>query len=242
VFAILMCVHVIRNHNEMYWLFIILALQPLGGIIYFLTMVLPSLAGGSTSRRLQKAAKETLDPTRAYRTAKQAYDDAPTPAVTAKLAEAAAGLGHHGEAEKLYAEAAQGMYADDPTFLLGRADSLVELGRNAEALDILNALGDLGEKGRTPRAALLMGRAYEALDRFVEADDAYAWAADRYTGLEASARYAAFLQHTGRTAEAQDILADLNKRYAKTQAHFRKDAKTWRDFAAAAVEGPRSGP
>ncbi len=33
--AIALCIHVVRSHNEIYWIFIILMLQPLGGIIYF---------------------------------------------------------------------------------------------------------------------------------------------------------------------------------------------------------------
>ena len=237
LFAIAMCVHVVRSQNALYWLFIILALQPFGGIIYFLVMVAPALLGGQTSRRLRTAAKETLDPAHAYRAAKQVYEDTPTPAAAAKMAEAAAGLGKQAEAERLYAEAAQGLYADDPVFLLGRAGALVELGRNDKALAILNGLGDLGEVGRAARAALLKGRAHEALGHQAEADRAYRWASEHYAGLEASARYAAFLQHTGRSAEAQGLLTDLEKRLAKTQAHFRREARVWRDFAAAAVQG-----
>ena len=237
LFAIAMCVHVVRSHNELYWLFIILALQPLGGIIYFLVMVAPALAGGSASRRLRTAAKDALDPARAYRTASQAYEDTPTPAAAARLAEAAAGLGKHADAERLYAEAAQGLYADDPVFLLGRAGALIELGRNDEALAILKGLVNLGEPGRVARAALLTGRAQQSLGHDAEADEAYRLASEHHVGLEASARYAAFLQHRGRTAEARDILTDLDKRLAKTQAHFRREARVWRDFAARAVHG-----
>jgi hypothetical protein len=234
-FAVLMCVHVVRTGNQMYWIFIILALQPFGGIIYGLTMVLPEMIGGSTARRATKAVKDRLDPTRAYRDAKTLYDDAPTPGNVARFAQTCADIGRHDEAEALYAEAAQGIHKDDAAFLLGRAEALVELGRNAEALEILNRLGDLGEKGRTARAALLMGRAHHALGQWPQADDAYGWAAQRYAGLEASARYAVFLQESGRADEARTVMADLDKRLAKTQPHFRREARTWRDFAAATV-------
>ena len=33
VFSILLCVHVVRSGREMYWLFIILAFQTVGGIV-----------------------------------------------------------------------------------------------------------------------------------------------------------------------------------------------------------------
>ena len=39
-------VHVVRTGREAHWLWIILGFQPLGGLIYFLTNVLPDLVGG----------------------------------------------------------------------------------------------------------------------------------------------------------------------------------------------------
>jgi len=236
-FSILMCIHAVRSGQQMYWLFIILAFQPIGGIIYLFVILGPDATGGSTARRVKAAALNTLDPGRDYREAKAAYDDSPTVGNMARLAEAAAAKGDYAEAEGLYADATQGMHAEDAGLLMGRAEALVELNRNEEALAMLKAVGDLGEKHRTPRAALLMARAYHQLGRMREAEDAYAWSADRLVGLESTARYAAFLGEQGRDVEARERLADIDKRCAKTKAHFRKEARYWRDFAAAAIDG-----
>lgn len=241
VFSILMCVHVHRTGRELYWMFIILIFQPLGGVIYALLNVLPDILGGSTARRIGQQARQTLDPTRTYRAAREACDDSPTAGNRMRLAQAAFDLQRYDEAEELYREAAQGIHADDPVLMLGRAEALVELGRFAEALPILEALGDHGEKGRTPAAAIAMGRAYHALGQYAEADDAFVWATERMPGLEAWARYAAFLSETGRTDEAREIVADLAKRYAKTQSHFRAEAKHWLEFAQSRVSQPRVG-
>jgi hypothetical protein len=237
IFSILMAVHVIKTGRELYWVLIILIFQPLGGIIYFAAIVLPELLGGSTARRVARTARETLDPTRAYREAATACEETPTVGNRMRLAQAAAALGRHEEAENLYREAMQGIHAEDPALMLGRAQALVELGRHDEALAILEALGEHGDKGRTPQAAIAMGRAFHALGRHAEAEDAFSWAAERMPGLEASARYAAFLADIGRMTEAQAILTDLDKRYAKTKAHFRKEARQWRDFAASHIHG-----
>lgn len=234
-FSVGLCVHAVRTHQDTFWLWVILLFQPIGGIVYVAAVLAPSLIGGPTARRAASAAREKLDPGRAYRQAAQAMDDAPTVANRARLAGAAAGLGKWDEAERLYTDAAQGVHADDPMLLQGRAQALVELGRNAEALPLLEQLGQMGEGARTADAALLMGRAYEALGRNSEAERAYNWAAGRLAGLEGLARYAAFLAHTGQREQSREVFADLEHRAAKTRGQFRAEAAQWRDFAARAM-------
>lgn len=233
--SILLAVHVVRTGREMYWLWIILVFQPLGGIVYLLAILLPELVRGPTARRLQTAARETLDPTREYREAKAAAEDTPTVRNQSRLAAAAAALGRHDEAERLYAAAAQGIHADDPALLLGRANALLELGRPAEALEVLDRLGEDASRGRTPAAALALGRAYEGLGRVDEADTAFQWAAQRLPGFEALGRYAAFMARHGRQDEAREAVAEMDKRLAKLTPKFRKEGRVWRDLAARAL-------
>jgi hypothetical protein len=154
-----------------------------------------------------------------------------------RLAKAAAALGRHDEAERLYAQAAQGVHADDPALRLGRAQALVELGRHQEALALLEKLGEDGERGRTPAAALAMGRAFEGLGRMSDADRAYEWAAGRLPGLEGLGRYAAFLARTGRRAEAEEAIGEMDRRIAKANPQFRREGRVWRDLAARALAG-----
>lgn len=235
LFSIALCVHVVRTGQQMYWLMIILLFQPLGGLVYLIAIVAPEFLGGAKAQKARQAARQVLDPQREYREAGQAVDDTPTVANRARLASAAAGLGKHAEAERLYAEALQGMYADDPQLLLGRANALIELGRAAEALPLLEGLSAQSPAARTPNVALAMGRAYHALGRHAEADTALRWAAAHLPGFEGMARYAVFLAETGRKDEAREALAEIDKRLAKTHSHFRKEARGWRDLAAAAV-------
>jgi hypothetical protein len=237
LFSIALCVHVVRTNQAMYWLMIILMLQPVGGIVYLVAIIVPSMAGGPTARRIAHGARETLDPTREYRQAAQALDAAPTVHNQMRLAKAAAAMGRHEEAERLYGQAATGVHADDPVLLLGRAVAFVELGRFAEALALLDQLGRDEEKGRSPQAALALGRTYEGLGRTGEADTAYQWAAERMPGLEALGRYAAFLARSGRGGEAREALAEIDRRIASANPQFRKEARAWRDLAARALGG-----
>ncbi|HYF22084.1 MAG TPA: hypothetical protein VD929_01675 [Caulobacteraceae bacterium] len=232
VFSLLLCVHVVRSKRELYWLFIILIFQPLGGLVYFVAIMLPEILRGPTARRLGETARETLDPGRDYRTAKAAYEDTPSVQNTMKLAEAAMALEKWDEADGLYAVAMQGLYAEDPALMVGRAHALLELQRPAEALGLLDQARGFGDAGVSPQAALARARALHALDRRMEAEGAYLDAVARLPGLEAPARYAVFLAETERKDQARDTLAEIDKRMAKTPGPFRKEAKTWRDHAA----------
>ena len=235
IFSLLMCVHVVRSGREIYWIFIILIAQPFGALVYGAAIVLPELLGGTTARRVASVTRDTLDPTRDYRQAKAAYDETPTVANAIRLGHACAGMGRHDDAERLFRQAAQGVHAEDPTLLLGHANALIELGRYAEALEDLDRLGNDKAQGRTPQAALALGRAYEGLGRFTEADTAFDWAAGRLPGLEAPARYTAFLAHTGKLDEARAQLAEIDRRVARADPAFRKEGRQWRDLAAAAI-------
>jgi hypothetical protein len=152
-----------------------------------------------------------------------------------RLAAAAAGLGNHAEAEALYREAANGIHAEDPVLMLGRANALLQMNRPHDALAVLEVLGHDESHGRTPTAALALGRAYEGVGRIGEADTAYQWAAQRLPGFEGLARYAAFMARHGRRGEAEEALAEMDKRLAKQRGPFSKEARAWRDHAAQAL-------
>ena len=234
IFSIILCVHAVRTNQNMYWLWIILAI-PLGNLVYFVAIVVPEMLGGTTARRMGAATSAALNPERDYRANKKAYDDSPTAGNAMRFAQAAASLRRYDEAEQLYRDAAQGIHADDPTLLLGRANALLELNRPEEALGVLEHLGRNVDEGRSPQAALALGRACEGVGRISEADTAYAWAAERMPGLEAMARYAAFMARHGRRPEAQAMVADIDKRITRIKGPLRGEARGWRDLAAQAL-------
>ena len=235
--SIALCVHVVRSGQNMMWLYLILFLSPIGGVIYVIAVLVPQWTGGPTARKAREAARETLDPGRDYRMAKQAVDDSPTAHNRMRLAAAAGELGRWDEAEAVYRSAAQGVHAEDSALAYGLARSLVELGRYAEARPILEKLE--ADYPRTPQTALQLGRVYEGLGLNQEADGPFNYAAARLPGLEGLARQAAFLAHTGRQAEAQEALNEIDKRLARTNARFQKEGRQWRDLAAEAVRRAR---
>jgi len=233
ILSIALAVHVVRTGRELFWLWIILIFQPLGGLVYFIAIVLPELTRGQTAQRLERSARAALDPMREYREAKQACEDTPTVRNQSRLAHAASALGRHDEAERLYAEAAQGIHAEDPALLLGRANALLELDRAEEALRVIELIpGGETVDPLAPGAVLALARAHERLGDTAQADAAYAEAVTRMPGFEAQARYAAFMARNGRRAEAQAAVAEMDKRLTKLAPQFRKEGRHWRDLAA----------
>jgi hypothetical protein len=237
LFSIAMCVHVVRTGQNMIWLFIILFLSPLGAIVYLVAVIVPGWTGGPAARKAREAARDTLDPTRDYRQARQAAEDTPTVHNRMRWAAAAGELGKWDEAERVYREAAQGVHAEDPALAYGLARSLVELGRYAEARPLLEKLE--ADHPRTPQTALQLGRVYEGLGMTAEAEAPYNHAAARLPGLEGLARQAAFLARTGRQAQAQEAFDELDKRLDRTNPRFKAEGRQWRDRAADAVRRGR---
>lgn len=237
VFSIALCVHVVRSGQNMMWLYLILFLSPIGGVVYLVAVIIPGLSGGPAARKAREAARDTLDPTRGYRTAQKAVDDSPTVYNRMRLAAAAGELGKWDEAESLYRAAAQGVHAEDTDLAYGLARSLVELGRYAEARPMLEKLE--ADNPRTPQTALQLARSYEALGLIAEADAPYQYAAARLPGLEGIARQAAYLARAGRKAEAQEALNEVEKRLERTNPRFQKEGRQWRQLAADAVSRAR---
>lgn len=234
-------VHAVRTGQNMYWLWILVVGGPLGAAIYFFAVMAPDLAGGRTARTAAKAVKQTINPEADYKKALKAVDETPTAAARMKAADAAEKLGRWQEAETQWAAAATGLWADDPVILFRHAQCLLELGRPGEALGRLEQMKKAGGSAETPQAALAFARAYEGLGRADEADAPYRFAADRAPGLEAGARYVAFMARTGRHSDAEIGLAELDRRLKKVAAPLRAEARVWRDLAAKAVADTKSG-
>ena len=229
----LLCgIHVVRTGREMFWLWLFIIGPLIAPAFYLFAVLVPSWMGGTGARKVGQVARQTLDPERDYRNALRTLEDTPTVGARMKVAHAAAALGRWSDAEAQWALASEGAWADDPAILMGHAISLLELGRDADALKKLEKLKAQGPEGKTPTVALAFARAYEGLGRNEEAEDAYRFAADRVPGLESGGRYVAFMAKTGRREDAEIGFQEIERRLAKIAPPLRAEARTWRDLAA----------
>src|SRR5581483_8868127 len=93
--AILLCWHIVKTGRDTFWIWIVLMAPGIGSLAYIALNILPEIFGGRTAQKISRAARETLDPHREYREAKQACEDTPTGRNQSRLAAAAARMGHH---------------------------------------------------------------------------------------------------------------------------------------------------
>ena len=55
VFAVALCAHVVRTHQDTFWLWIILLFPWIGGLVYVAIIILPGLFRGPTARKVGRA-------------------------------------------------------------------------------------------------------------------------------------------------------------------------------------------
>lgn len=119
IVAIFFAVHAVRTHQNMYWLLLLFLFPGLGSIVYFFAVYLPSLRDSRGARAASRAIKQIVDPNRAVREAREAFDRAPTVDHRMRLGAALLEVGNAAEALEHYQAAANGPFASDPALLEG---------------------------------------------------------------------------------------------------------------------------
>ncbi|MBN3803941.1 hypothetical protein GXB81_12880 [Paraburkholderia sp. Ac-20336] len=164
IIAIFFAVHAIRNGQGLYWLFILFAFPMLGSIVYLFAIYLPGLRHSRGARVATQAITQFVDPNRALREARAAFDRAPTVQHRMRLGEALLAAGEAREALEHFQAAANGPFANDPVLLLGLARSQFAL-RDYTAADatLANLFSGNPQARNQGEPALLYARTLAAL-------------------------------------------------------------------------------
>lgn len=164
IVAIFFAVHAVRTHQNMYWLLLLFIFPGLGSIVYFFAVYLPSLRESRGARAASRAIKQIVDPHRAVREAREAFDRAPTVDHRMRLGAALLDVGNAAEALEHYQAAANGPFASDPALLEGLARAQLAVSRHAEAQATLERLFAANPQARDQsEPSLLYARALAAL-------------------------------------------------------------------------------
>lgn len=233
IIAIGLAVHAMRTGRPYYWLFILLFVPALGSIAYVIFEIIPEMAKSRRAQKVSNDIGDLLDPDREWRRRSEAV--ALTGSVQAKreLADECERKGMWGDAIKLYREAAQGMFAEDPALLFGLARAQLGAGDGPEAQATLERLRDAHPKLQNQEAHLLYARTLEAQDRIAEAEEEYESLSGYYAGLEARTRYGLLLLRRGEIERARKLFEDVVKAANARRAIVTESDRDWLKVAKA---------
>lgn len=163
IVALYFAVHAIRHGQNMSWLFVLFAFPGLGSVVYFAAVYWPEMRHSRGGAQAKRVLTNLVDPNRALREARHAYEMVATVDNRLKLAAALLDTGDSAEALQLYTEAATGPFAHDPALLSGMARAQFATGNPAGAVSSLETLFNARpEQRRQAMQSLLYARALAA--------------------------------------------------------------------------------
>lgn len=225
IVAIFFAIHAVRSGRELYWLMILFVFPLLGSVVYFAVVFLPDARLQRGVRRASAAIDQVVQPGRAVREARAAFELSPTAERRLRLAEAlleAGGVAAVSEAVEHYEACLQGPFGDDPEIQLGAARARLAQGEPRQAIGILVSLRAARPAFRPEQLALALAGAYRDAGRVAEAGIELETAVQRFASVEARGHLALWAIEQGDKAVAQRELAELALARRHMNRHTRR--------------------
>ena len=238
IVAIFFAVHAVRTHQNMYWLLLLFIFPGLGSIVYFFAIYLPSLRQTRGARAAGRAIKQIVDPGRAVREAREAFDRAPTVDHRMRLGAALLDAGHAAEALQHYEAAASGPFASDPALLQGLAQAQVANGQHAAARTTIEKLYAAHPPAREQADPTLIYAQALAATRAEGTRAAFERALTYASDAAARCLFADWLTHQPDPADrerARSLYADIVHDARHWPRHAREHNREWLQRAQAAL-------
>ncbi|NHZ32751.1 hypothetical protein F0185_03985 [Massilia sp. CCM 8692] len=220
--ALYFAVHVVRSRRELYWLLILFSFPLLGSVVYFFAIYLPQSRLDQTLTRAGRSVLSTLDPGRAVRDVRDAFELTPTAHNQTRLASAMLEAGMAAEAAQQYEACLQGPFAGDPDIRFGAAQALLANAQAVESVRMLTTLRASHPAFRQDKLSLLLAQAYSRAGLNKEAAEEFAHLVERFPGVEARVEYAVWaLEHK------EPLLADeQNRELDHLRKHMNKHTRS----------------
>jgi hypothetical protein len=233
--AIACVVHITRTGRPQFWIYIVLLVPVIGAVAYVAAELVPSLLQGPAGQQAAARTRQLLDPDRAYREARRAFQVSPTPHTMCALAAICVERNSYDEAIALYRGALTGQHADAPDIMDKMARAHFLKGDMAGTIATLDALRARNPGYRSDAAHMIYAQALEALGRDAEAVEEYAALSGYYGGEEARLRYALMLNRLGRRAEARRLLERIASVPELAPRHYVRAQREWIEQARSAL-------
>lgn len=210
--AIFFAIHAVRSGRELYWLFILFMFPLLGSVVYFAVVFLPDARLQRGVRRAGAVIDRAVQPGRAVKAARTAFELTPTADNRIRLAAAlldAGGKEQLVEAVTHYDACLRGPFAGDADIQLGAARAHLANTDFAQAVGILVTLRAAQPGFRPEQVGLALAEAYRGAGRIEDAGREYEAAAIRFGSVESRAGLALWALENGRREVAERELKEL---------------------------------
>jgi hypothetical protein len=213
-------IHFIRRRPDGYWLWIIIALGPVGALIYIAMEVIPdfgllrtSLEGFPRRKRIRQ-----LETTVLVNSSAGNYEE---------LADLYLDEGKFDRAKECYDKAISSSRTELPDAHYRRGIALIQLGKFAEAVPDMELIYDHDPKYDLHRAAGLLAHVYANTAETEKADELFQWVTNISTTSEAYYNYAAFLESQKRTGEAREWAQRILAKKPLMPGYLRRRERPW---------------
>jgi len=224
---IALIVHVIQNHNETYWIPILLLVPILGALAYILIVVGPEWVNSSGGRRTQSNFKKTLNPKQAMHEAQRNVQVSDTFYNRITFADELINEYRYDEAIEHVNIALTGLYEFDPHGMETLARAEFGAQRYNDARATLDKLIEKNPDHKDQDAHLLYARILARLNDADAAREEYDALIQYYTGPEPNVRYAELLIELGDEQRAADVLSPVLDKAQWSAKHYKHLHKEW---------------
>lgn len=210
-------IHIIKNRKPFYWLFAILLLPYIGGLVYFFVHILPDLGKNKAARKIGKTIAETINPLGEVNRLLDVVKAQDTIANRLLLAQAYSDAQLYPEAIDWYIKCLEGPYKNDRTILFPLAHTYFLNNQVDKAQEITSEL-EKEKAFETLDEKLLVVLIKEAQGEqvFDQLEQLY----ERSDNFETGYYYVRALLAKNETEKAREIVADM-KETLKTYRNFR---------------------
>lgn len=231
VVQIALIVHVLKTNRPYYWIFVLLFMPLVGGVVYCLVELLPELMGTRKGRQASKKLGKMVSPNKDLKQAMHQMEVADTAQNATVLAEQLLEREQYDEAAALCQQYLKGVFAHDERLLGNLAQA--QFGQQAfeDCIDTLNVLKEHRPKSINQDAHLMYTRALQSLERVDEAIEEYEALLGYCSGPETACRYALLLKDQGDLDKANKLFDDVLHKSRVAGKHYQQQYKSWIQLA-----------
>lgn len=153
ILQLLLIIHIIKNRKPFLWLWLVVFLPYIGGLVYILMEIVPELLASGSVEKVGRAVANAVNPGRSLAELESLVKRQDTIANRTKLADCYVSLECFEEAISLYDSCLTGPYSDDAELLIKKINALFLWGKTDMAKSLMD---EFKKKHKLENASLVL--------------------------------------------------------------------------------------